>query len=152
MWIGYTNDCICHPVDESCYCNCFRPWKNNLGHVIVENKFYLMEFWNISEVINGGIGPAPNWKKTTNNSTNTTDIFEEISVTSPVSVPVPFVTLSTEVSFAASNDEFSAGKQTKITAVDIQLINIPLKILEFSQRFLVKIILVAAKMSPTSVT
>ena len=115
-------------------------------------EFYLMEFWNISEVINGGIGPAPNWKKTTNNSTNTTDIFEEISVTSPVSVPVPFVTLSTEVSFAASNDEFSAGKQTKITAVDIQLINIPLKILEFSQRFLVKIILVAAKMSPTSVT
>ena len=60
-----------------------------------------MEFWNISEVINGGIGPAPNWKKTTNNSTNTTDIFEEISVTSPVTVSVPFVTLLTEVSFAA---------------------------------------------------
>ena len=102
-----------------------------------------MQLWNISEVMNGGIGPAPNWKNTTNNNTNTTEIFEEIFVTSSVSVvvtDVTFVTYPAEVSFAAISDKFSTGKQTKITAVDIQLINIPFKIQIF-----------ITQMSPTSV-
>ena len=102
-----------------------------------------MQLWNISEVMNGGIGPAPNWKNTTNNRTNTTEIFEEIFVTSSVSVvvtDVTFVTYPAEVSFAAISDKFSTGKQTKITAVDIQLINIPFKIQIF-----------ITQMSPTSV-
>ena len=102
-----------------------------------------MQLWNISEVMNGGIGPAPNWKKTTNNNTNTTEIFEEIFVTSSLSVlviDVTFVAYPAEVSFAATGDKFSTGKQTKITAVDIQLINIPFKIQIF-----------ITQMSPTSV-